>query len=250
MPDRSERARDESVDSGHRWGKPARRMPPWRHGCTSGAGSLSAVRPLTGPSDGASTTDLPVLGLDGRRGRWCGALLTRGEAHFLDLAGRLDLLAAAGPPERPADGVVAIGIDTPIGLPAREPRRCDLAARRLLRRGGGASRVFLAPPRAVLREPTHAGAVAVSRCPGSRAAGRRGRWVRLRRVAKPHRACVTAPTVDPGRCSVENRPAGPAALELEEPLGAGHQHAAVPELAGRLTPGSRGDHRAEERDPR
>lgn len=120
------------------------------------------MRTLTDPADDVAA-EPPVLGLDGRRGRWCGALLAAGAVRFLDLAGPAEILAAAGPREQAADGVVAIGIDIPIGLPARGPRRCDLAARALVRRGGGAARVFLAPPQAVLEAPTHQAAVAVSR---------------------------------------------------------------------------------------
>lgn len=100
-----------------------------------------------------------VLGVDGRRGRWCGALLTRSALVFLDLADADDVLAAAD-----ALGAVAVGVDTPIGLPAgRDPRRCDLAARRVLSAGGAASRVFPAPPGAVLQAVDHPTAVRVAR---------------------------------------------------------------------------------------
>lgn len=129
------------------------------------AGSLSPVSavpaPVRSPLPPAVTTTGPpvVLGVDGRRGRWCGALLTPTTLLFLDLADGADVLAAAD-----ALGAVAVGVDTPIGLPAGpDRRRCDLAARRVLSPGGGASRVFPAPPRAVLAEPTHRGAVAVAR---------------------------------------------------------------------------------------
>jgi predicted RNase H-like nuclease len=46
-------------------------------------------------------------------------------------------------------GIVAAGIDIPIGLTASGPRSCDLEARRLL--GPRRSSVFPAPAREVLR---------------------------------------------------------------------------------------------------
>ena len=140
------------------------------------AGSLSPVSDPAGPPDshpgpavglpaGAGPASPPahsgrpvVLGVDGRRGRWCGALLTPSALVFLDLADAADVLAAAD-----ALGAVAVGVDTPIGLPARDHRPVDLVARRVLSEGGAASRAFPAPPQAVLDAPTHAEAVQVSR---------------------------------------------------------------------------------------
>ena len=50
-------------------------------------------------------------------------------------------------------GAGAIGIDVPIGLPEREPRRADLAAKELL--GARRSTIFVTPPRAVLEAPDY-----------------------------------------------------------------------------------------------
>ena len=80
-----------------------------------------------------------MLGLDGARGGWAGALVDGDRVtwrRFTDLAGAL------------ACDVAAIGVDMPIGLPARGRRSCDLLAKRLL--GPAHPRVFLAPPRGVL----------------------------------------------------------------------------------------------------
>jgi predicted RNase H-like nuclease len=57
--------------------------------------------------------------------------------------------------------IVAASIDIPIGLPARGPRRCDVAARRLL--GPRRSSVFPAPARSVLAAGSYAEACARSR---------------------------------------------------------------------------------------
>ena len=110
------------------------------------AGSVSPVR--------------TVLGLDGRRRRWAGALLGPADrVSFLDLADARAALAAAD-----AAGAVAIGVDAPIGLPEAGSRAADLAARRALAGPGrAAGRVFAAPPLAVLRATTHAEAVRLAR---------------------------------------------------------------------------------------
>ena len=101
-----------------------------------------------------------VLGLDGRRRHWCGALLGPGDrVTFLDLADARAALAAAD-----AASAVAIGVDAPIGLPATGQRSADLAARALLTGPArAAGRVFAAPPQAVLDAATHADAVRVAR---------------------------------------------------------------------------------------
>jgi len=64
------------------------------------------------------------------------------------------LLAALPDAERTA-------VDVPIGMPDRDPRSCDLAARTAL--GAGRSSVFVVPPRVVLEAPTYAEACVVSR---------------------------------------------------------------------------------------
>jgi predicted RNase H-like nuclease len=94
-----------------------------------------------------------VLGVDGWRGRWVGALL---EGRHVTLRVLPDAAAVLA-----VDGVAAIGIDMPIGLAEDGPRACDVAARRLLGRAG--SSVFPAPVRAVLACGGYTEACAVSR---------------------------------------------------------------------------------------
>jgi len=83
-----------------------------------------------------------VLGVDGWRLGWVGALLDGRSVRLLPLPSVADVLAV------PGVGVVAI--DMPIGLSDDGARACDVAARDLLRPTGAASSVFPAPVRAVL----------------------------------------------------------------------------------------------------
>ena len=85
-----------------------------------------------------------VLGLDGARGGWAGALLDGAAVRFLTFGSVGETLTLP---------VAAIGIDMPIGLPDHGRRACDLAAKRLL--GRAHPRVFLAPPRGVLDAATY-----------------------------------------------------------------------------------------------
>ncbi len=80
-----------------------------------------------------------VLGVDGARGGWVGALVDGDQVTWL----RLPEIGAAL-----ATDVAVIGVDMPIGLPDRGRRECDLLAKRSL--GKAHPRVFLTPPRAVL----------------------------------------------------------------------------------------------------
>lgn len=96
---------------------------------------------------------MAVLGVDGWRGRWVGALLDDRHVTLLDLP---DVAAVLAVPD-----VVVIAIDMPIGLSDGRPRRCDVEARRLL--GPARSSVFPAPLRAVLGCGDYAEACAVSR---------------------------------------------------------------------------------------
>jgi predicted RNase H-like nuclease len=96
-----------------------------------------------------------VLGVDGWRGRWVGALLDGRSVHLLDLA---DAAAVLAVPD-----VEVVGIDMPIGLPDDRPRVCDDEARTLLRPHGAASSVFPTPVRAVLATDDYAEARALSR---------------------------------------------------------------------------------------
>lgn len=83
---------------------------------------------------------MAVLGVDGWRGRWVGALLNGRSVTLLDLP---DVAAVLAVP-----GVEVIGIDMPIGLSEDGVRACDVQARKRLGRAG--SSVFPAPLRQVL----------------------------------------------------------------------------------------------------
>ena len=94
------------------------------------------------------------LGVDGRRGGWALALVRGGpggaELVRWGVADRLGPVLA----QAREDGVRAVGIDVPIGLPAGAWRPADLLAKRRL--GAASARVFLVPPRVVLAAPDYA----------------------------------------------------------------------------------------------
>ena len=94
-----------------------------------------------------------MLGVDGWRGRWGGALLEGRAVTLLDLP---DAAAVLALPD-----VDVVGIDMPIGLSEDGARRCDIAARKLL--GPVGSAVFPAPVRAVLATDDYAEARRLSR---------------------------------------------------------------------------------------
>jgi predicted RNase H-like nuclease len=96
-----------------------------------------------------------VLGVDGWRGAWVGALLDGRSVTLLALP---DVLAVLAVPD-----VDVVAIDMPIGLPDNQSRLCDDMARELLRRTGAASSVFPTPVRAVLATDDYAEARALSR---------------------------------------------------------------------------------------
>jgi predicted RNase H-like nuclease len=100
-----------------------------------------------------------VLGVDGWRGAWVGALLDGRSVTLLALP---DVAAVLAVPD-----VELIAIDMPIGLSDDGPRACDIAARRLL--GRARSSVFPAPLRAVLGCANYADACAVSRTASGKA---------------------------------------------------------------------------------
>ena len=102
---------------------------------------------------------MAVLGVDGWRGAWVGALLESRRVTFLILP---DVSAVLAVP-----GVAVVGIDMPIGLPDDDRRTCDLEARRILGRAG--SSVFPAPLRPVLDAPDYAAACALARAVSGRA---------------------------------------------------------------------------------
>ena len=86
-----------------------------------------------------------VLGVDGARGGWVGALVDDGRVSWLLLPDVQAVLAV---------DAAAVGIDMPIGLPATGRRECDLLAKGLL--GRAHPRVFLTPPRGVLAAGSYA----------------------------------------------------------------------------------------------
>ncbi|SDY05872.1 Predicted nuclease (RNAse H fold) [Modestobacter sp. DSM 44400] len=96
---------------------------------------------------------MAVLGVDGWRGAWVGAVLTGPSVRLLVLP---DVAAALAVP-----GIEVVGIDMPIGLSEDGARMCDVRARRRLGRAG--SSVFPAPLRSVLALEDYRGACAVSR---------------------------------------------------------------------------------------
>jgi predicted RNase H-like nuclease len=96
---------------------------------------------------------MAVLGVDGWRGQWVGALLEGRSVRLLALP---DVTAVLAVPD-----VEVIGIDMPIGLSENGARTCDVEARRLL--GPAGSSVFPTPVRAVLATDDYAEARALSR---------------------------------------------------------------------------------------
>ncbi|SNR87550.1 DUF429 domain-containing protein [Blastococcus mobilis] len=98
---------------------------------------------------------MAVLGVDGWRGRWAGALLDEGTVTLLDLP---DVAAVLAVP-----AVELVAIDMPIGLSETGVRACDVAAARRLRGLGAAGSVFPAPVRTVLGTDDYAEARALSR---------------------------------------------------------------------------------------
>jgi predicted RNase H-like nuclease len=104
---------------------------------------------------------MAVLGVDGWRGAWVGALLEGPSVRLLALPDAAAVLAV--------DAEV-VGVDMPIGLSDDGARACDVAARKLLGRAG--SSVFPAPLRPLLRAADYADACEVSRAVWGRAPSR------------------------------------------------------------------------------
>ncbi|MCW2578052.1 MAG: hypothetical protein JWR66_4082 [Modestobacter sp.] len=96
---------------------------------------------------------MAVLGVDGWRGAWVGALLDGRAVRLLALP---DVAAVLAVPE-----VSVVAIDMPIGLSEDGVRACDVAARKLLAAAG--SSVFPTPVRGVLATDDYAEARAISR---------------------------------------------------------------------------------------
>ncbi len=86
----------------------------------------------------------PVLGVDGCRAGWVGALL-RGTTYDVLVADDIASLVATA--RRAAPGLAVVAVDMPIGLPDVGPRGVDVLARQLLPVGRKSS-VFPTPARA------------------------------------------------------------------------------------------------------
>lgn len=95
---------------------------------------------------------MAVLGVDGWRGAWVGALL---DGRSVTLLALLDVPAVLAVP-----GVELVAVDMPIGLGDAGPRACDVAARRRL--GSAGSSVFPAPVRPVLAAADYVDACRIS----------------------------------------------------------------------------------------
>ena len=98
---------------------------------------------------------MAVLGVDGWRGQWVGALLDGRSVELRVLPRAAAVLAVPD--------VEVVGIDMPIGLSDDGVRTCDVLARELLRGTGAAGSVFPAPVRAVLAARDYAHARELSR---------------------------------------------------------------------------------------
>jgi predicted RNase H-like nuclease len=96
---------------------------------------------------------MAVLGVDGWRGTWVGALL---DGRAVTLLALPDVAAVLAVPD-----VEIVAIDMPIGLAEDGVRACDVEARNRLGRSG--SSVFPTPVRAVLATDDYAEARALSR---------------------------------------------------------------------------------------
>jgi predicted RNase H-like nuclease len=119
--------------------------------------ALERERAASAP--GALDVTVPVLGIDGCRGGWVGAVLVEGAPRPRVVVARTiaELVEAV----RGEVDVRVVGIDIPIGLPDRGIRQADILARRELR--GRASSVFTTLTRSAYLAPTRAEADPVNR---------------------------------------------------------------------------------------
>jgi predicted RNase H-like nuclease/AcrR family transcriptional regulator len=123
------------------------------HDRPEGSGSVASPRPDPVP------VLAPVLGVDGCRAGWVGALLVPGAPRpRVVVAPTVGELVEA---VRAEVELAVVGIDIPIGLPDAGLRAADALARAALR--GRASSVFTTLTRAAYAEPTRAAADAVNR---------------------------------------------------------------------------------------
>jgi predicted RNase H-like nuclease len=134
---------------------------------------LAAVAGLLGPAPDTRTPAAPngsrrpppvevlapVVGIDGCRAGWVGALLVPGAPR--PRVAVAESVAELVETVRSEVGLRVVGIDIPIGLPDDTPRRADALARKVL--GRRASSVFTTLTRAAYAAPTRAEADVVNR---------------------------------------------------------------------------------------
>lgn len=129
-----------------------------RAGSPAEAVAVVSARPVAGRSTTGDDGEV-VLGADGSRGGWVGAVLPVsgvGEVRLLSAPDVRTLVDHATQLGR----LAVIGVDTPIGLPDTGPRQADVLARRRL--GRKASSVFPTPVREALAATTYAQAREIS----------------------------------------------------------------------------------------
>ena len=107
----------------------------------------------------AVPSDAFVVGVDGAKGGWLGALLPVCGHGVVRLIAAPDIASLIERAE-PVAPVLLAGVDTPIGLPDNGSRHADALARARL--GGRASTVFSAPVRDAVLAPTYAAAREIS----------------------------------------------------------------------------------------
>jgi predicted RNase H-like nuclease len=117
----------------------------------------------------------PVAGVDGMRGGWVVAVV-----HAPDRVTWSAVPDAAAVLDR-AGECRAVGVDVPIGLPARGRRACDVAA--AARLGSARSSVFPAPVRAVLDAGGYSEACTLARSVDGRAVSRQA-WNLVPKIAE------------------------------------------------------------------
>jgi predicted RNase H-like nuclease len=98
------------------------------------------------PTDHEPGHQWEVVGVDGCKGGWVGAVLYGGVFSRAVLASRFHELLTAVPT------ATVVAVDIPIGLPAIA-RKADVEARRAV--GARSSSVFTTPPRKVVEAPTY-----------------------------------------------------------------------------------------------
>ena len=105
-----------------------------------------------------------VAGVDAAKGGWVVAITTIDPGSPVAFSLRPSFADVWA--EAQTQGVVAVGVDMPIGLPGQERRRSDIEARELL--GPRRSSLFWTPPLCVLNAADHAEANRRSRAETSR----------------------------------------------------------------------------------